>query len=200
MSVFGIEISYGVGGGGAESVQSFAVAMERFGEEISHFGTHVFPRVTSLFEAAIDAQFDARGKGPIAGGWPALTPEYARWKDEHYPGAPLLERTQKMRDALTKSGASGARRETSDAALVFGTIGVEYASVHQMGRKGSGAVRRAARKILSFAGISFRTVSFMPARPPIDFGHEFDAELQKAMQLGVVDAARAARMPDGEVT
>ena len=49
MSVFGLQIQYGIGDGdGDVSLQRFTVALERFGEEISDFGKHVFPRIIDL--------------------------------------------------------------------------------------------------------------------------------------------------------
>lgn len=176
MSVFGIEIELRVGGSAfGMAVQEYSLAMERMGDEISDFGKYVFPRVGKLFEDQVRDQFNARGKGPVAGGWPALSGDYAKWKAVRFPGMPILEATGRMRDALTRDGGN-ALREYGTTSMAWGTLGIPYASYHQTG------------------------TPFMPARPPVDFGSDFEPKLEKAMQLGVVDAARAARMPDGEVT
>lgn len=172
MSVFGIKVEYGIGTGqGEESLQSFQIAMERFGQNIENFGEFVFPRVLKLFERTVDGQFEARGRGPVKGLWPPLTANYAHWKEIAFPGKPLLELTGAMREGLTKSESAFASREVGKTTLGFGTKAVPYASFHQTGTK-----------------------TGLKVRPPFDFPSEFDNELQTEMQLGVVDAARAAQL------
>jgi len=143
--------------------------MERFGNNIEDFGKFVFPRVTSLFEKTIDGQFQARGHG-TKGPWKALSDDYKKWKDIHFPGKPLLEATGNMRAGLTNGSSGYAFRGTSPTVLAFGTQSVPYASYHQTGSP------------------------TLPVRPPFDFGSEFEDDLIQAMQLGVVDAARDAAL------
>ncbi len=47
-----------------------------------------------IVDEHIPRQFRARGTPQ---GWAPLSPAYARWKATHYPGMPLLERTQRMK-------------------------------------------------------------------------------------------------------
>lgn len=170
MSFFGLQIQYGIGDGeGDVSVQRFAVALERLGDEISDFGKHVFPRVIDLFEKTIDGQFQAQGRGPVVGPWAPLSPKYAAWKEINFPGLLILQRTGKLKDALTKDG-SNAMRDYSAGQLNFGTIGVEYASFHQTG------------------------APWLPVRAPFDFDSEFETQLTKQMQLGVIEAAREVEL------
>lgn len=178
MSVALLSVEYQVGTEtGDAALQTFQAAFERAGDELRDFGRHVFPRLTPVFEGALDEQFDARGGGPAAGQWAPLSPSYAEWKEKAFPGMPLLEATGDMRAALTQSSSPLAWREWSASQFSFGTAGVEYAGYHQMG---------AGR---------------MPARPPFDFGPSFDEALTSALQLGVVDALKAARLDDvAEVT
>lgn len=171
MSVFGLTIEYGIGdGAGDASLQRFQLAMERFGEGLSDFGKFVFPNVLEVLEKQVDEQFDARGHGPVAGPWAPLSPKYAKWKEVHFPGMPILERTGVLRAALTQDSGPNAMRDYSAAQLNFGTIGVPYASFHQTG------------------------APWLPVRAPFDFGPEFDDRLKMAMQKGVIEAAREAEL------
>lgn len=171
MSVFGIKVEYGIGDGdGPASVQRFEVALERFGDNISDFGKFVFPRVLRLFERTVDGQFQARGNGPVSGPWAPLSENYAKWKAIHFPGKPLLERTGALRSGLTSGGSSTALRGIGTTALEYGTQGVPYASFHQTGSPN------------------------LPARPPFDFGSDFEDNLRGELQLGVVEAARAENL------
>lgn len=169
MSVFGLDIQFAIGDDtDGDSVRRFTTAMDRFGVNLEDFGQFVFPKVMKLFEEEISGQFESRGARGVAGGWPELSPGYAQWKAVHFPGMPLLEATGSMRAALTESGSTHARREINPSDMTFGTVGVEYFSFHQMG------------------------TPFMPARAPVDFGNEFEGGLNKALQLGVVEASQAA--------
>jgi hypothetical protein len=46
-------------------------------------------------------QFRTEGKRG-SGGWPALSPNYARWKAAHYPGKPILQREGDLIESLTE--------------------------------------------------------------------------------------------------
>lgn len=173
MTVAFLSVAYAVGTEtGETALQSFRAAFERAGDELRDFGRHVFPRLVPVFEDAVRTQFEARGRGPAAGHWKPLSPSYAKWKEARFPGMPLMERTGDLRAALTDAGSSMAWREWSASQLSFGTAGVPYASYHQMG---------AGR---------------LPARPVFDFGSDFDEALTQALQLGVVDALKAARVDE----
>lgn len=169
MSVAAITLEYSVGSDkGEASVQRFAMALERAGDELKDFGRYVFPRVQSVLEEAEQAQFAARGKGPAVGAWKPLSVRYAKWKAVHYPGKPLLEASGAMKEGLTSTSSTYAARDYSASMMNFGTVGVPYASYHQIG------------------------TPFLPARSPFDFGPEFEVELSKAVRLGAIDAVRAA--------
>lgn len=174
MSVFGLQIQYGIGEYGADgegevSLQRFSVALERLGEDIADFGKHVFPRVIDLFEKTIDGQFQAQGRGPVVGPWAPLSPKYAAWKEANFPGLPILQRTGELKNALTKDG-NHALRDYSGVQLNFGTFGIEYASFHQTG------------------------TPRLSVRAMFDFDSEFEGQLTKQMQLGVIEAAREVEL------
>lgn len=62
--------------------------------------TNAWPRVTRLFLEAERRQFASEGRFG-SGGWPALSPNYARWKRRHYPGRTILRRTDELFRSLT---------------------------------------------------------------------------------------------------
>lgn len=169
MSVYGFQVEILVGNNTAQAAfQNFAVAFERGGAAIADFGTHVYPLLVPVFEDAIDQQFEARGKGPAFGAWAALSPSYAAWKAHAAPGQPLLEFSGAMRAALTDSSAPNAWRQWDNTSFSFGTVGLPYDGYHQSG------------------------TSKMPARPPFDFGSEFETSMQRAAAQGLRAAIKGA--------
>jgi phage gpG-like protein len=167
VSVVGLQVEVSVGNDSGEgALQRFAVAVERAGAELANLSEHVFPRLVPVFEQVVAQQFAAEGEGPIAGSWAELSPSYAEWKEQHFPGLPILERTGALKAALTQTAAPQAHREWTSTQFVFGTAGIEYASFHQGG------------------------TSRMKARPPFDFGPDFERLLTLAAMAGVRDAVR----------
>ncbi len=169
MTVYGLQVEILVGNNTAQAAfQNFAVAFERGGKAIEDFGTHVFPLLVPVFEDAIDAQFDARGKGPAFGAWAALSPSYEAWKNGAAPGQPLLELSGDMRAGLTQSSSPHAYRAWTNNSFSFGTVGLGYTDFHQSG------------------------TAKMPARPPFDFGADFERALQVAVGRGLRSAIKEA--------
>lgn len=177
MTTVALTVEYQVGdASGEQAVERLALAFERAGAELADFGKHIFPELVPVLEAAVEGQFDAEGAGPSSGPWAALSAAYAAWKEGVYPGQPLLVATGALRDALTVPTSAHALRDYSSAQFNFGTAGLEYASFHQTG------------------------TSRMPARPPFDFGPDFERELQRAAADGVRKAVREATNGELEVT
>jgi phage gpG-like protein len=169
MSVIGLTVEYRIGSeSGPDSLQRMGVAFERAGAEVADFGKHVFPLLSPIFEAAETRQFDAQGGGPVAGSWAELSAVYADWKEQHYPGQPLLVATGALREGLTAASSPFGVREWTATNFVFGTAGIEYASFHQSG------------------------TSRMPARPPFDLDGQFESDLQQVARVGVNAAIREA--------
>jgi len=175
-AVISVEVVVGTDTGDT-AIQRVTAAFERAGDELQNFGAHVFPRLIPVFEAAEQRQFDAGGQGPYSGHWAPLSEAYAKWKRDNYPGQPTLVRTGALREALTQPTSPLANRQYSSSQFNFGTVGLEYASYHQVG------------------------TSQMPARPPFDFDSRFEDEFNAEARLGLVDAIRAARVDEfAEVT
>lgn len=169
MSAIVLQVEYQLGGGSSEpTLARLTTALERAGAEVADVGKHVLPKLVPLLESETAKQFDAQGAGPQAGSWAALSPRYAEWKARVAPGAPINVLSGTLRAALTDGGSTNALRDVSDKSLTFGTKAVPYASIKQTG---------SGRE---------------PARPPFDFGSDFEAGLQAAAMAGVREAVREA--------
>lgn len=164
--ISGLKIEWATTGeDGDVALNRMAVAFERLGDELVDFGTHVFPKVVPVLEAAEQRQFEGEGVGP-RGHWAPLSESYAAVKEVMWPGQPLLVASGALKEALTSSSSSFARRVIARDEFDFGTIGIEYASFHQVG-----TVR-------------------MPDRPPFDWDSQFEEELTEATKEGVREAVR----------
>jgi phage gpG-like protein len=80
------------------------------------------------FLASEARQFASQG-AYASGGWPPLSPKYAKWKALHYPGKPILRRTDELFESLT---IGPAIRITEPQLLVIGSD-VDYGRYHQTG-------------------------------------------------------------------
>jgi hypothetical protein len=169
MSAIVLSVEYQLGGGQSEpTLARLVTALERAGAELLDVGKHILPKLLPLLEVETGKQFDAEGSGPNAGSWAPLSVSYAAWKEAHFPEQPKLVATGALRAALTDSSASGAARDVSGDSLTFGTSGIPYASSHQTG------------------------TGKMPARPPFDFGQDFEDGMRAAAEAGVREAVREA--------
>lgn len=151
---------------GDDTLDRLSVALERAGNELAEFGKYVFPRMVPVFEGEMEKQFDAQGAGE-SGGWAPLSEQYARWKEQNYPGQPILQREGRLHEALTQSGSPFARRVFGSDTFDFGTLGVEYASYHQLG------------------------TARMPARRLFDFGSDFERLLLQEGEAAAREAIAA---------
>lgn len=169
----GLTIEYRVANAeGEASVERLAVALERAGDNLADFGRYVFPRLVPVFETAVAAQFDARGRGPVAGAWQALSLKYAAWKAREFPGKGILERTGALREGLTQSSSPYALRDYSSTNFNFGTQNLPYSGYHQLG------------------------TARMYARPPFDFGPEVERQLVRAAADGLREAVKQAGLDE----
>ena len=98
--------------------QQYARAFDTFGTD-AHDMREPLGRIAADLRSAVEEQFASKG---ARGGtpWAALNPAYERWKRAHYPGKPILRRTDAMFNALTGTGADGPIREHTESRLVWG--------------------------------------------------------------------------------
>lgn len=125
-----------------------------------------WPNVIQEFYLIEAEQFDSEG---AAGGerWTPLSPLYSEYKEQVYPGQPILQAEGDLRASLTDPEAAGAILQPREDELIIGTS-VPYALAHQRG-----TIR-------------------MPRRPPINFSEAQKRRLQKAIQAGLVRFVREA--------
>lgn len=94
-----------------------------------------------------------------SGGWAPLSSRYAAWKERHYPGKPILERSGELLDSLTQRPFG---IDVVDAHVaVFGS-GLEYGPYHQSG------------------------AGNLPVRKPIDIPESLRRRWVKIVQLFIV--------------
>jgi|GEM_PF-5166013 len=65
--------------------------------------------------------------------WKPLSRGYASWKEKHFPGKPILERTGKLKKSMTKQGAPGNITLIGAFEAIFGSS-VPYGADHDEGR------------------------------------------------------------------
>ena len=101
----------------------------------------VWPAIESAFYALERDQFRTEG-AETGQKWQALNVKYAGWKEVHFPGRPVLERTGELRRSLTDPYDANAVVIEQPATLTLGT-GVPYAVYHQ-----GGAAKMPARPVI----------------------------------------------------
>jgi len=115
------------------------VAMDRgiarFADGIADYRP-IWSVIEADFYAQMLRQFQTEG---MAGGdkWVPLSAEYAGWKETHYPGKPILQRTGDLIDSLTNPNSPNGVRIEERKTLTLGST-LPYALYHQTGSKDGG--------------------------------------------------------------
>ena len=78
---------------------------------------------------AADRIFASEGRG----GWPQLSPAYARWKERNFPGKGILDLTGAYISAATQVGAPHNVITTTENSLTYGVEGLDYPVFHESG-------------------------------------------------------------------
>ena len=104
----------------------------RFADGVADYRP-IWSAVEDDFYAQMKDQFKTEGE---EGGdkWQALSPEYAGWKEAHYPGQAILQRTGDLYNSLTTSTDPNAVCVEQRKTLTLGSR-VPYALFHQTGTK-----------------------------------------------------------------
>ena len=76
------------------------------------------------------AQFRTKGVHGSGERWARLSTSYRKWKARHYPGKPIMRRTDRLWHSLTQPGHPDFVYRTSLQQMVIGT-NVPYAIYHQ---------------------------------------------------------------------
>jgi phage gpG-like protein len=145
------------------------VAMDRgiarFADGIADYRP-IWPVIEDDYYAQVKDQFKTEGE---EGGqaWVPLSEKYGAWKEAHFPGMPILQRTGNLIDSLTNpNSANGVRREERKT-LTFGST-LPYALYHQTGSKDG---------------------EHPPARPEIQFPEAFKRTVMHHVQTYLVQIA-----------
>lgn len=117
--------------------QQYARAFDAMANEMRDL-REPLERVAARLVQTVGEQFRAEGAHGTSG-WQPLNPGYQAWKDDAYPGRPILVRTGDMRAAFLTDGT----RELTASKLVWGVDTqtnsqgeriADYAMAHQAGR------------------------------------------------------------------
>jgi phage gpG-like protein len=142
------------------------VAMDRgiarFADGIADYRP-IWAVIEDDFYAQMKDQFESEG---AEGGesWEPLSPAYAGWKEEHYPGAKILERSGDLLDSLTNPNSTNGVRREERKSLTLGSL-LPYALYHQVGTEN------------------------MPARPELVFPETFKRAVMHHVQMYLVTIA-----------
>ncbi len=125
----------------------------------------IWPVIADDFYAMEERQFKTEGR---EGGeaWKDLSPEYAGWKQAHYPGKPILQRTGDLVASLTSGNDPNAVKVEERKKLTLGSK-VPYAIYHQSPQP---------RKVL-------------PRRPEIMLTEEFKRSVMHQLHVYLVHMA-----------
>jgi len=136
----------------------------------------LWPVIEDDFYAQEKAQFESQGE---EGGekWQELSPEYAGWKEAHYPGKPILQRTGDLVKSLTSGSDPNTVKIEARKTLTLGSK-IPYAIYHQS---------TAPRKVL-------------PRRPEIMLTEPFKRETMRNMHAYLVDLATKSGFRRGLTT
>jgi len=145
--------------GGVEMDRGLA----RFTDGISDWRP-IWPVFSDSFYAWIRGQFESEGAAAGGGKWWKLSEAYAAWKERHFPGKPILQRTGALMASLTSSKAAGAVYIAAPRSLTIGSD-IPYAVFHQVG------------------------AGHLPQRKEIAFSEAGKRELMKIAQMYLVEIA-----------
>ena len=104
----------------------------RFTEGIADYRP-IWSVIEADFYAQVARQFQSEG---TAGGegWKELSKDYGEWKEAHFPGKPILQRTGDLIDSLTNPNSVNGVRVEERKTLTLGST-LAYALYHQTGSK-----------------------------------------------------------------
>lgn len=140
----------------------FDRAFNRVEEQISDFRP-LWPSVIKEFYSITSAQFESEGTAGASGKFAPLKPAYAKFKEVHFPGMPILQATGHLFASMTDPEASDAILRPEKDQLTIGTK-TPYAIHHQRGTP-----KMKARKIVSLSEDSKRRIQKAIQRPLVEF-------------------------------
>ena len=163
----------------AVNAREFTMNLAGFASDVSNL-TSIWPDVAPVLQAQTLEKFATEGAAGEHGEWAELAPDYAEWKEKHYPGKTILQRDGALIDSFQAGNSAHVDRRT-ETTLEWGSA-VPYSVYHQWGYKtrlgtGAGKPKAGGR-------------SFVPARRELD---PSDADLngiRRGFQAGIVKLVR----------
>lgn len=112
-------------------LDAITVGLSRFRTDIADWRPFWDESFAPFFyrNVATDFVLEGGNSGPR---WAPLSPAYAAWKQAHYPGRGILERTSALKVSVTSRTGPGAIYRSMPDSLEIGTS-VPYAGYHQHG-------------------------------------------------------------------
>ena len=108
------------------------IGVEAWADMLTDF-TEFFDRLVTLTRRHLGKQFDTEG-AYTGGTWQALSDGYAAWKEEAFPGRPILVLTGALRKAAVEGGPGSLKRVTPRLMAVgVDSKAIPYARAHQTG-------------------------------------------------------------------
>lgn len=152
--------------GAVQGAEVLNRAFNRVEEYISDFRS-VWPDVAGEIYAINKEQFESEGAAGASGQWTRLTPAYERFKQEEFPGQPILQAEGHMAASLLDPEASDAIYRPLRDVLIIGSQDPK-ARAHHLG------------------------LGNLPARPIFSLAESHKRRIQKTIQRGLVEFARRA--------
>lgn len=149
--------------GSVDGVATLDRAFNRVDRFISDF-RNMWPGIIDIFYAAEERLFESEGASGASGKWAPLSRAYAKYKAQHWPGLPILQREQDLVESLTNPDAPDAVFRAEKFELTIGTRD-EKAHAHHRG-----------------IGV--------PRRPVISLNERNKRDMQKSIQAQLVQFTR----------
>lgn len=107
-------------------------------KDLRPFWRDVFaPKYYAMVQDLFATGGRARGGGGKfkSGAWAPLSPRYRVWKQEHYPGRPILVREGHLRESMNWHGGAPGPGGIFEATASYAIVGtsIPYAKFHQYG-------------------------------------------------------------------
>ena len=127
----GLRIDFFVPG---DALPQLSAVLTRFADAMTDLSEPFEEIADDLTERIQPEQFETIGaRGGVQ--WAELSEGYAAWKEQNFPGMPILQRTGLLMGALTDASAPGHKRVVTKSELRVGVDDavVPYAKYHQSG-------------------------------------------------------------------
>lgn len=144
-----------------------SVGLSRLRTDIADWTKFWTERFAPFFYRMVQQDFVLEG-GASGASWAPLSPAYAAWKAEHFPGKGILVRSGALKASLAAADAPGAIFRTTPTSLELGTS-ARGALYHQLGGK------------------------HLPQRPPMRVSAAFMSTVGKDLQKFVQEAWQLRR-------